>query len=310
MAEAATFAGHDERALVAFAWCLALSDDNPGRFDARDLMWRYKWIVGGLSSFPQISLSKMHEALEDFHRRCRDHGYGERSYLSLRWYTEWNTGKIQEAKQAYRKMRQTSHDSLTDCAAGERDREVEWFAALREDEKALESAAPIVRGRFSCNNVPALTFARLLEVHYRLGDLDAALACHRSGYRLVARNRAYLESAAKHLSYLAETGELAKGLKLVERHLPWALDSFDLEARLDFYGACCRLTRLLSRANAPGGSSVCQRRFRSTATTTLTTPASWPNGFNARRKNWPGGSTSAMGTTIDRACWRSASPAL
>ncbi len=60
-----------------------------------------------------------------------------------------------------------------------------------------------------------------------------------------------MTSTAKHLSYLAETGDLAKGLKLVERHLPWALDSFDLEARLDFYGACCRLTRLLSQRKRP-----------------------------------------------------------
>ncbi len=151
LVEAATFAGHQERALVAFAWCLAQSDANPGRFNAWQLMWRYKWMVGNLPSFPQIALSKMHAMLEDFHRRCREHGYGERPYLTLRWTNAWESGDFQEAKQAYREMRDTSREALTDCAACERNREVQWFAALREDEKALKLSEPIVRGRLSCD---------------------------------------------------------------------------------------------------------------------------------------------------------------
>ena len=35
--EAATFGGMPEVSLVAFAWCLAKSDENPDRFDEQDV---------------------------------------------------------------------------------------------------------------------------------------------------------------------------------------------------------------------------------------------------------------------------------
>src|SRR5687768_161210 len=55
----ATFCGCAEKALVAFAWMLAQCDRDPDRFPESNLMWRYKWILGSLDDFPQITLQQI-----------------------------------------------------------------------------------------------------------------------------------------------------------------------------------------------------------------------------------------------------------
>src|SRR5437868_5986567 len=57
--EAATFGGMEDRALVAFSWCLAQSDKDPDRFPEEDLLWKYKWILAGITDYPGISLAKI-----------------------------------------------------------------------------------------------------------------------------------------------------------------------------------------------------------------------------------------------------------
>ncbi|MFM7974810.1 MAG: hypothetical protein ACKO8U_07015, partial [Pirellula sp.] len=63
--EAAVFGGVDDRALVAFAWCIAQSDKDPERFPESDLLWSFKWILGTISSFPGVSLQRIHQMEDD-----------------------------------------------------------------------------------------------------------------------------------------------------------------------------------------------------------------------------------------------------
>jgi len=53
--EAATFGGMEDRALIAFSWCLAQSDKDADRFPEQDLLWgKYKWILAGITDFPGV----------------------------------------------------------------------------------------------------------------------------------------------------------------------------------------------------------------------------------------------------------------
>ena len=58
LVRAAAFGDAREKAVVAFSWCLAQFDAEPQRYGGEQyfhLLWRYKWILGGMAYFPQMS---------------------------------------------------------------------------------------------------------------------------------------------------------------------------------------------------------------------------------------------------------------
>src|ERR1043165_2002174 len=57
--EAATFGGRPDILLTAFAWCLAEHDRDPDRFDRKDLLWKYMWVVGNIVEFPHITRAQI-----------------------------------------------------------------------------------------------------------------------------------------------------------------------------------------------------------------------------------------------------------
>src|SRR5262245_34062754 len=61
---AATFSGYPEKALVAFAWCLAQADKTPARFARHEfqLLWEYKWMLNDLSDFPEVTVTQIENA--------------------------------------------------------------------------------------------------------------------------------------------------------------------------------------------------------------------------------------------------------
>jgi hypothetical protein len=63
--EAAYFGGIPEKAMVAYAWCLAQYDRDPVRFREWNILWRYKWMVNVVCDFPQISKEQIYEMLDD-----------------------------------------------------------------------------------------------------------------------------------------------------------------------------------------------------------------------------------------------------
>src|SRR5262245_26585811 len=72
LTQAATFGGRHDVSIVAYAWCLAQADRNPDRYLDHQLLWQYKWVVDHAYEFPDISLGKIYELLEDLRRRFRE----------------------------------------------------------------------------------------------------------------------------------------------------------------------------------------------------------------------------------------------
>ncbi len=94
-----------------------------------------------------------------------------------------------------------------------------------------------------CAEIPHLTFGRVLLPLLRAG-LCEAMAYHQRGYRMVATNPAFMVVFARHIVFLCLTDNLAKALKLVERHLPDALAAPRRSLRV--------LSRLQAAARTPG----------------------------------------------------------
>jgi hypothetical protein len=275
---AATFSGYPEKALVAFSWRLAQCDRDPDKFPEQQILWEYKWIADSLTDFPQISRQQIDDAFDDMARRCERSGAGLRAVHKLRWQSALNRCEPDTAREYYRKWEQTPRDWNTDCAACEQDDFVEYHLFLGEKEKALELAEPILDGTLRCATIPQNTYGRVLLPLVQLGQVDKAAIYHRRGYRLICNNRKFLSAISNHLRFFALTDNFAQALRLLEKHLEWALEAKDLLTQWRFLLAA----RFCLRRLAENGHTSLKLRlskaaacFREEGTYEVAVVASW-----------------------------------
>ncbi len=239
--DAATFGGFPDRALAAFAWCRAQQQRDPERFEPEGLLWKQKWIVGRLDEFPHISRQRIEEALEDAARGFEKAGAGERAILKLRYQTAQDMGDTERATALWAQWRKAPRDHLTDCLACELDDELDHPLSQGDYAQVVRKAQPLLDGRHACAEVPHQTLGSVLYPLFKLGHLEQARDCHLRGYALVRDNREFLATVGEHLEFLALTGNVARGLRLLERHLPWALTHASQRDRFSFHAAALAL---------------------------------------------------------------------
>jgi hypothetical protein len=231
----AVWGGAYEKILVAFSWCLARADKNQDDYQGMVLLWKYKWVLEHLVHYPRITRQRIFAALNDFKERCLKSGYNDRPVLFLTWCLEMYMGNLDVAQKAYDAWRLTERDGLADCIACERNREVEFLALQGLHEKALREAEPILKGRMKCEEIPHVTHAVVLE-SFRMTDRDAeANQSHLAGYKLIRSNRDFIREQGWHIAYLVRVGQADDAVKLMRKHLPWALETHSLDLRFLFF---------------------------------------------------------------------------
>jgi tetratricopeptide (TPR) repeat protein len=231
------FGGYPEKALVAFAWMLAQFDERGVELelDNYDILWRYKWILGYLWGFPRISHEQITKTFADFESRLLRAGYGLRTlyYYQLKYAVHRNDEAA--ASTLYDQWQKTKRDGMSDCTACEANFHAEYFINFGKYERALKVAKPVLDGRMSCAEVPHFTFASVLEPLLSLQRYDEAVDYYQRGYKLVKNNQDFLAAVAEHMAFLAYSHNLGTALSLLERHLPWALATADMDRRFEFY---------------------------------------------------------------------------
>lgn len=132
------------------------------------------------------------------------------------------------------------------------DEEVEYCTFVGEDAEALRAAKPILSGKMKCGEVPERTHAGVVLPLIRLGKHADALANYTAGYRLIRTNPKFVRHKAMFLVGLVLTGNLDRAVKLVDRHLPEAIDSVSPWWRYEFFLAA----RLLGEQLAENGETA------------------------------------------------------
>lgn len=243
--ESATFGAAPEKALVAFSWCLAKYEEIANSYTRWTIMWKYKWIMNTIYCFPQISREKIEEMHRDMESRYLRAGYSLRPVHESRMHTAMSWGDREEAEKQFQAWQDAPRDQVSNCQACETNGQATYFFYFERDEQGLHKAAPLLRGTLRCSTIPQHTYALVLMPLFRLGRVEEAMQYHRKGYRLIAHNKDYLNSATEHLEFLIVTDNLERALSLFEDHLSWALNVSNQEARFRFYKAALLLLDLL-----------------------------------------------------------------
>src|SRR5258705_2737006 len=217
------FGGESARAVVTFSWCLAEFDRDPARYAEHNwlLLWQLKSTVGALTLFPEVPLERTYSLLDDMERRWRDNGSTMHAVFALRHRVARHIGAVDRAEEYYAKWCATPRDDLSNCAGCDPSAKASWLARQGRDEEALALLEPVLAGQRTCRAQPQDILTTLLFPYLRTDRLEQARDAHRRAYRLHRPMLADLSDIADHIEFCARTGNAARGVEVLERHMGW-----------------------------------------------------------------------------------------
>ena len=217
------YGGEPAKAFVTFSWCLSEYDRQPERHArwTHTLLWHFKYMVTGLTRFPEIPLDRTRAVLDDMERRWRAGGHSLHAVYAYRHMFGRHIGDLSAAQEWYERWVSAPRDRLSDCVGCDPSAKASWLAETGRDEEAIAIAEPVLAGRLTCQEQPQGILTALLFPYLRTGRVAEARDAHRRAYRLHRPHLADLADIADHIRFCALTGNEARGLELVERHLDW-----------------------------------------------------------------------------------------
>lgn len=242
--------------LNSFAWCLARHDADPQRFPAdldhggADLMWQFKWMASALRSSPAFSGEQIAAVLDDMETHYRSAGLGLSGVLTARFEDAWDAGRLDDAETLRVRLEATPRDEHSHCDACGRSQFAGFFAETDRDADAIRLVEEMLEGGFSCGEEPEHALSRVLLPYLRAGRFDEAKSAHLRSYRLAKDNPDNLRIVANNIVFAAITGNEARALSLVERHIAWlAHDGLNVDAH---FAALAAFAFALDRVTAAG----------------------------------------------------------
>ncbi|MCH5585771.1 hypothetical protein MK805_12540 [Shimazuella sp. AN120528] len=234
LVDTAIFSGHGEKAIVAFAWCLAYYDKHPEMANDHQMMWNYKWVADRLLLFPDIELAKVEATLEDLRKRFIQSGHGPHYYYYLKHVLAMNLEKTEEVKHYYEKWIAEPSDSLSDCHACTLANKTQTLLYLGKLEEALDVAQPILAGKVFCHSVPHRTYADLLLPLLKADRKAEADTYYQKCYELIYNQTGFLDTSIKLFTYLAIT-DTPKAVSFLEKYFKDAYETDESIVKFDFY---------------------------------------------------------------------------
>ncbi|MGC4852215.1 hypothetical protein ACLQ24_02185 [Micromonospora sp. DT4] len=218
------YGGEPAKSFVTFSWCLSEFDRDPQPYHQRhlhQLLWHFKYMVSGLLKFPEVPLDRTYAVLDDMERRYRAGGHSLQTVYKHRFRVADHVGDAEAAAHWYRLWQTTPRDDLSDCAGCDPTSQVGYLADTGRDAEAVALAEPVLAGRLTCTEQPQAILTALLLPYLRTGRGESARDAHREAYRKLRGSLADLWDIGDHIEFCTLTGNEARAVELVERHLDW-----------------------------------------------------------------------------------------
>ncbi|MGH1978227.1 hypothetical protein [Rothia sp. L_38] len=245
LVEAYVFGQPTPASFAVFSKLLRLYDAHPEHFDeftARTLFWQFKWIIGDMTAYPQISKEQARELLDEMRRRYRLAGMGEMAPDRAEYMWAAHIGE-DEAAETWRARWLAHGEDEMDCGSCRHGGILRDHVTDGEFEAAVRLGAPT---EDLCNREPAASHRQLALAYLHLGDGEAAgrhllrAAANRDQYdpddlgvefEVLARGQnlqAAFDLLADHgkraLDLAGDPGDNRNFLRYIVAGLAWALE--------------------------------------------------------------------------------------
>src|SRR5687767_13321199 len=111
--ESALVCGSADVLLVAYSWCLAQAERDPDRFNLSEVLWRYRWAIAYMPTFPEVSRDRIDAALADMTARYKRADVSLLPVHLLRWKVALRMRDGRAASAARRAWQRARRDWLT-----------------------------------------------------------------------------------------------------------------------------------------------------------------------------------------------------
>ena len=173
LVEAYVFGQPTPASFAVFSKLLRLYDAHPEHFDeltARTLFWQFKWIIGDMTAYPQISKAQARELLDEMRRRYRLAGMGEMAPDRAEYMWAAHIGEDETAETWRARWLAHGEDEM-DCGSCRHGGILRDHVTDGEFEAAIRMGAPT---EDLCNREPAASHRQLALAYLHLGDGEAA----------------------------------------------------------------------------------------------------------------------------------------
>ncbi|EEJ0015598.1 hypothetical protein [Listeria innocua] len=218
-------AGFPKKQLQAFSWLVKKWEDDAAYIDAYDLLWKYKWISEHVPTFDEVSKAQIDGLLNDMKVKFEQQNYSLRPYYKVCTLAAIRMGEKDKAEELFEKWNNTKADYLNDCPACETNDKVHYYCFIKDFEKAKKAAAPIIKGKQSCAEVPHLTYGNMALAYLELGDEKMAQECFDKGYPLVEKESSLIPPLSHLLKYLVLTNQTEKAREVIDTNKEIVLKS-------------------------------------------------------------------------------------
>ncbi|MFI1992485.1 tetratricopeptide repeat protein [Actinoplanes sp. NPDC020271] len=242
------YGGESVKSFATFSWCVADFDRNPQPYHERwthNLLWLFKTMTSALTKFPEIPLARTYAVLDDMERRYRETGHGLQPVYKHRYLVARHIGATEEADGWFEKWRAAPRNELSDCAGCDPTTMVVHLNRRERFEEAVELAAPVLAGELNCSEQPQSILSELMVSYLKSGRPEDAADAHRRSYLVERGNLADLSGIGDHILFCARTGNEARGLEILQRHIDWLDRAPSPAAGMDFAAAAVALLRRL-----------------------------------------------------------------
>ncbi len=223
LTQSAHMTGDTDAMFSSFGWCVGMHDSDPAQYpldiDAGSLLFQYKWMAGRLTTNPLFSLEQINEMHADMERRYRESGASQSGVLQSKFSTAMVTGRLEDARSFQQERNGTTEDRYSHCDACVRNEDA-WFAQLDgNEEEAIRIYDEIFENGLSCGEEPETSEGEALLPYLRAGRWADARAAHLRSYRAARSKPDTFSIIANSLIFCAVTGNEARGLAILERHI-------------------------------------------------------------------------------------------
>ena len=221
LVEAYVFGQPTPASFAVFSKLLRLYDAHPEHFDeftARTLFWQFKWIIGDMTAYPQISKAQARELLDEMRRRYRLAGMGEMAPDRAEYMWAAHIGE-DEAAETWRARWLAHGEDEMDCGSCRHGGILRDHVTDGDFEAAIRMGAPT---EDLCNREPAASHRQLALAYLHVEDGESA---GRHLLRAAANRDQYdPDDLGVELEVLARGQNLQAAFDLLADHGKRALD--------------------------------------------------------------------------------------
>lgn len=212
--------GDNFKGMLCFPEYLRIFDEHPSYEDDmyQDMMWAFKWLIGDLNDYYQITLDEVNHYFNEFRKRSQKYGFSLRTYYMKRT-SFWLDVDTEQALKYYQNFQKYPRNRNSDCEACELEFKMKILLDQNLETQALETAEPILQHQKRCAEIPHTTYAELARYYFRHENFSEA-----EYYATLCE-----ELIRNKTEFLRETGCLLEIYSRLNPNAGWRLFKYSLD---------------------------------------------------------------------------------